>query len=204
MEVWEEGMILKDLLESHDVNQKQLANLTGRSRSWISRRLSLVSKIDEEVSAMIRMGTLTSSHARVLMRLPRGNQINVARIIFDHDLNIRFSNRLVDAYLAAEDTDQQQDILSDPTLVLWGHPDYHEDLYDRDYDYDERLSAYGNNLRRSLEGFLRPVRLLLSELGDYGIKGLKESEQVIIDPFLKKVSNYTERLSRTIHQIKQQ
>jgi ParB-like chromosome segregation protein Spo0J len=202
MEVWEEGMILKELLESHDVNQKQLAHLTGHSRSWVSRRLSLVSKIDEEVCSMIRMGALTSRHARALMRLPRGNQIDIAKIMIRMGLSTRQSDRLIDAYLAAEDADQQQDILTDPTLALWGQPDYLEDLYDRDYDYDERLSAYGNNLMRSLEGFLRPVRSLLTELGESGIKGLRESEQVIINPFLEKVSKYTERLSRTIDQLK--
>ena len=201
MEAWEEGMILKDLLESHDVNQKQLSNLTGCSRSWVSRRLSLISKIDEEVSSLIRMGTLTTSHARVLMRLPRGNQIDIARVMTRLGLSTRQSDSLIDAYLSAEDADQQQDILADPNLVLWGHMDYLEDLYDRDYDHDERLSAYGNNLMRSLENFLRPVRSLLTELGASGINGLKESEQVIINPVLKKASNYTERLSRTIHQL---
>lgn len=201
MEAWEEGMILKDLLESHDVSQRQLADLTGRSRSWVSRRLSLISKIDEEVSSLIRMGALTSRHARALMRLPRGNQIDIARVMTRLGLSTRQSDSLIDAYLSAEDADQQQDILTDPNLVLYGHMDYLEDLYDRDYDHDERLSAYGNNLMRSLESFLRPVRSLLAELDASGINGLKESEQVIINPFLKKASNYTERLSRTIHQL---
>jgi len=198
MEVWEEAMILKDLLESHDMSQRQLSKLTGHSPSWVSRRLSLISKIDEEVSSLIRMGSITSRHARALIRLPRGNQIDIAQIMIRLGLSTRMSERLIDTYLEAEDTDQQQDILADPKLVLWGQPDYSESLYDydRDYDFDERLTPYGNNLMLSLVNFLRPVRSLLVQLGDPEIEGLKDTERMIIDPFLRKVSGYTERLSK--------
>lgn len=190
MELWEEALVLKDLLEKHDVDQRQLARLVGHSRSWVSRRLSLISKIDEEVSSLIRMGALTSSHARALMRLPRGNQLGAARVITTYGLNYRLSNKLVDAFLEAEDTEQQQEILADPELVLWDQ----EELFDP--PYDDRLSCYGNDLMLSFVNFLRPVRSLLLQLGDPRITGLNETEQVIIGPFVKKVSRYTERLSR--------
>jgi ParB/RepB/Spo0J family partition protein len=205
LEVWEEAMILKDLLESHDVSQRQLAKLTGHSPSWVSRRLSLISKLDEEVSleirsliskvdeevaAEIRMGSITSRHARALMRLPRGNQIDIARVITNFGLSSRLSNKLIDAYMEAEDTDQQQQILDHPEPVLWDQPDY------PDPPYDDRLSSDGNDLMLSLVNFLRPVRSLLVQLGNPGIEGLNETERMIIDPFLRKVSGYTERLSK--------
>jgi len=202
METWEEALILRDLLEKHDVDHRQLAKLTGHSRSWVSRRLSLISKVDQEVSSLIRMGALTSSHARALMRLPRGNQMDLARIMVSFELSTRMSDRLIDAFLEAEDADQQQQILDHPEPVLWDQPDY------PDPPYDDRLSCYGNDLMLSLVNFLRPVRSLLAELGDPGIEGLKETERMIIDPFLRKVSGYTERLSRVtgplqIHKPKQ-
>ncbi len=99
METWEEALILRDLLEKHDVDHRQLAKLTGHSRSWVSRRLSLISKVDQEVSSLIQMGALTSSHARALMRLPRGNQMDIARIMMSLGLSTRMSDRLIDAYL---------------------------------------------------------------------------------------------------------
>ena len=191
METWEEALILRDLLEKHDVDHRQLAKLTGHSRSWVSRRLSLISKVDQEVSSLIRMGALTSSHARALMRLPRGNQMAIARIIMSLGLSTRMSDRLIDAFLEAEDADQQQQILDNPEPILWDHAEFYPEP-----PIDNRLSSYGNDLMLSLVNFLRPVRSLLVQLDDPGIEGLKESEQVIIDPFLKKVFNYTERLSR--------
>ena len=191
MEAWEEALVLKDLLEKHNVDQRQLAKLTGHSPSWVSRRLSLISKTDEEVSALIRMGDLTSRHARALMRLPRGNQMDIVRVITRFDLSSRLSNKLIDVYLEAEDTDQQQQILDNPEPVLWDQAEFYPEP-----PIDDRLSSYGNDLMLSLVNFLRSVRSLLVQLGDPGIEGLKEPERVIIDPFLKKVSDYTERLSR--------
>ena len=38
MEVWEEAMVLKSMLEGGDLEQRHLAKLVGRSPSWVSRR----------------------------------------------------------------------------------------------------------------------------------------------------------------------
>ena len=91
----------------HDVDQRDLARQTGRSRSWVSRRLSLIGRLDDEIGTEIRMGTLSSSHARALMRLPRGNQVAVARVIRTYNLSSRQTDRLADAYLEAEDEKAQ-------------------------------------------------------------------------------------------------
>ncbi len=195
MEVWEEAMVLKDLLESHDVNQRQLSKLTGHSPSWVSRRLSLISKLDEEVSSEIRMGTITSSQARALIKLPRGNQLDVARVITTFDLSSRLSGRLVDAFLQAEDADQQRDILEHPEHILWDQTDLPEN------PYDSRLSSYGNDLMHSLMNLLHPVHVLLSQLGDHRIDELNETEKVIISPFLREVSDDMEKLSKSTGQL---
>src|SRR5690606_9427574 len=101
LEAYEEALVLQDLLESHDMDQRQLSRLTGKSTSWVSRRLSLIGKLDDQVAADIRMGMLTSSHARALIRLPRGNQQDIARVIRSHSLTSRQSDQLVDAYMKA-------------------------------------------------------------------------------------------------------
>ena len=195
MEAWEEALVLKDLLESHDMDQRQLAKLTGHSRSWVSRRLSLISKIDEEVSSEIRMGSLTSSHARALIRLPRGNQLEVARVVISFGLSKRMSDRLIDAFLEAEDEQQQRYILAHPEHTLWDQTDLPED------PYDVRLSSYGNDLMHSIMNLYRPLRSMLSRLGDRRIGELNESEKVIITPFLREVSGYAGKLSEANGQL---
>ena len=144
MEAWEEAMVLKSMLECGDLEQRHLARLVDRSPSWVSRRLSLISKLDEEVALEIRMGTITSSHARALLRLPRGNQADLARVISHFHLSSRLSERLVDAWLEAEDEDEQRVILSHPEHFLWNQPDL------PDQPYDDRLSAYGNELMQEV------------------------------------------------------
>ena len=189
MEVWEEAMVLEDLIKTHDLSQQSLSRLTGYSRSWVSRRLSLISKIDEEVASEIKMGTLTSSQARALIRLPRGNQCDVARVITTYGLSSRLSDRLVSAYLEAEDEAQQQHILAQPEHILWDQPDLPEN------PYDSRLSCYGNELMHTIMNLLHPLHTLLSLLSDRGIDELAETEKVIISPFLREVSGYAKTLS---------
>ena len=192
LEVWEEAMVLKDLLETHDVNQQSLSRLTGYSRSWVSRRLSLISRIDEQVASEIRMGSLSSSHGRALMRLPRGNQMDMARVITTWNLSSRLSDRLVDAFLEAEDEQKQRNILAHPEYILWDQTDLPE------HPYDSRLCAYGNDLMHSIMNLYHPLHMLLSLLGESRMGELSETETDIIGPFLREVNDYAEQLSEAI------
>ncbi len=203
MEVLEEALVLKDLLETHEMDQRRLAKLTGYSRSWVSRRLSLVDKMNEEVRTEIRMGTLTSSHARALIRLPRGNQGEVARVITSYHLTSRQSDALADAFLKAKDEDGQRDILAHPEKMIERIvPDSGEEIY------DTRLSGYGNELMRSICDALCGLEHLLPLLEDKRQGMLNESEKVIITPFLRKTAGYarqmTEKIAHSeIHQTEQ-
>jgi ParB family chromosome partitioning protein len=192
MEVWEEAMVLRALLEGDDLDQRQLARLVGHSPSWVSRRLSLISKVDEEVALEIRMGSITSRHARALMRLPRGNQVELARLISDFHLSSRLSERLVDAYLEAEDADQQRQILAHPEHIIWDQRDLPED------PYDGRLSDYGNELMHAVMHLWRPLDALLTILIDSRIGRLAEDEKEIIYPFLTELVDLSGRLSDAV------
>lgn len=137
MEAWEEAMVLQDLQDTHSMDQRSLSRLTGYSRSWVSRRLALIGKMDEAVSSEIMMGTLTSSHARALTKLPRGNQGEVARVITTHHLTSRQSDVLAEAFLRAKNEDERRYILSHPDQIL------RKDQEDQEEEpYDVRLSSY--------------------------------------------------------------
>ena len=193
MEAWEEAVVLKDLLETHDLDQQRLAKLTGYSRSWVSRRLSLIGKMDEDISSEIMMGVLTGSHARALIKLPRGNQMEVARVITNYRLTSRQSDTLVDAFLKAKDENRQRYVLTHPEKVLEKkEPEAKEDFY------DARLSCYGNDLMKSMMYVIHSVPFLLSRLNDQRIGKLSETEKVIITPSFKKLSGYAEKLTEVI------
>jgi len=196
MEAWEEAVVLKDLMETHDLGQHQLAKLTGYSPSWISRRLSLIGKLDEEVSSEIRMGVLTSSHARSLIRLPRGNQLEMVRAINTHLLSSRQTDRLVDAFLEAKDKKGQRSILDYPERVLINRESWtREDLH------DPRLSGYGNDLARSMDQVIRSIQILLSLFGNHRIEKLNQIEKVIITPGFAVLTDGAETLRKSISQL---
>ena len=196
METWEEAMVLQDLKKTHSLNQSSLARLTGYSRSWVSRRLSLIEKIDNDISSDIMMGVLTGSHARAIIKLPRGNQMKVARAITNYRLTSRQSDTLVNAFLEAENEDQQQYILAHPEYILEkAQADSEEE------PYDARLSSYGNDLIQFIGNAIRSVHILLSLLGDHRIGELNQTEKVIIAPSFKKVSGYAKKLSKAISQL---
>ena len=196
MEVWEEAVVLKDLLVTHNLDQGRLASLTGYSRSWVSRRLALIDKIDQGVSVEIRMGTLTSSHARALIRLPRDKQGEVARVITTHGLPSRLSNTLIDAFLAAEDQVQQRDVLAHPYKVL-----EKKGLVAIEDDYDPRLSGYGNELVQSIKRVIQSVQILLSRFDDHRLGELHPGEHVIITPGFEKVITYAQQLTKAAEEL---
>ena len=196
MDAWEEAMVLQDLQKAHLLDQCSLAQMTGYSRSWISRRLALIGKMDEEVSSEIMMGTLTSSHARALTKLPRGNQGDVARAITSFALTSRQSDKLVEAFLKATDENQQRYILTHPEQIL------RNDLSDSEEEvYDVRLSSYGNDLIKSIGHVIQSVQIMRSRLDDRRMGMLIQTERVIITPGLQQVMQYCEKLTASISQL---
>ena len=196
MEAWEEALVLQDLQQIHSLDQRSLAELIGYSRSWVSRRLSLIEKIDEKVSSQIMMGVLSSSQARALIQLPRGNQSAVAGAIINFNLTSRQSDTLVEAFLKAKDADQQQYILTHPEHVL-----KQEESHSPKEPYDVRLSAYGNDLMHSMMHVLQGVHIMLSRLSDQRMGMLSQSERVIITPFFDKVSGNIRKLTQVITEL---
>ena len=196
MDAWEEAMVLQDLQKTHSLDQSSLAQMTGYSRSWVSRRLSLIGKMDEEVSSEIMMGTLTSSHARALTKLPRGNQGDVSRAITNFALTSRQSDKLVEAFLKAGDENQQRYILTHPEQIL------RNDLSDSEEDvYDVRLSSYGNLLMQGAGYVIRSVQIMRSRLEDQRMGMLSQTERVILAPGLQQVSQYCEKLKEIISHL---
>jgi ParB-like chromosome segregation protein Spo0J len=170
--------------------------LTGYSRSWVSRRLSLIGKIDQEVSSDIMMGTLTSSHARALIRLPRGKQGEVARVIAAYRLTSRQSASLAEAFLKAKDEDQQRYILTHPEQIL------KKENEDQREPYDVRLSSYGNDLMQGSGYVIQAVQIMLSRLNDKRIGMLNQTERLIIIPGFEKVLGYAKKLTEAISNLK--
>ncbi len=85
----EEAMAYRNLLDTMQITQEELANRLGKSRSHITNMLGLLN-LPEEVKDMIVDDKISMSHARVLSKM--GNKddiIALANKIIEDDLNVR-------------------------------------------------------------------------------------------------------------------
>jgi len=197
LESYEEALVLQDLLETHAKDQRELSRLTGKSTSWVSRRLSLIGKLDEEIGTDIRMGVLTSSHARALMRLPRGNQMAVARVIQSHSLTSRQSDQLVDAYLEAEDEQSQQLLLRAPERALCS-VNVNEPFVQM---YDPRLSGYGNQVASAMQVVIAGMQDLVKLLEDPRMQSLHRTDQMLLSPGIELITDGVDAIQHAICQL---
>ena len=85
----EEAMAYRNLIETMNITQEELANRLGKSRSHITNMLGLLT-LPEEVKDMIIEDKISMSHARVLSKMDNKEEIiNLANRIINENLNVR-------------------------------------------------------------------------------------------------------------------
>jgi len=85
----EEAWVVDALQREHGLNQVQIAERLGRHKTWVCRRLQLLTRLERQVQEDVRLGLVPVSVARELARLPRGNQADVAQAAARHSLSSR-------------------------------------------------------------------------------------------------------------------
>ncbi len=63
---WEEAWIVHALVREDGMTQVEVAELLGRHKSWVCRRLALVEKLTNEAREDLRLGLLSTTAARAL------------------------------------------------------------------------------------------------------------------------------------------
>ncbi len=85
----EEAMAYRNLIDTMQITQEELARRLGKSRSHITNTLGLLG-LPEEVKDMIVDNKLSMSHARVLSKMENKEDIiNLANRIVEESLNVR-------------------------------------------------------------------------------------------------------------------
>lgn len=115
----EEGLLLYSLHREDGLRQDEIGILCNKHKSWVSRRIALIERLDEEVQQQLRLGLLSVSIARELLRLPRGNQASVLKSILSNALSSRQSRELVTEYQHAPAW-QREKLLGDPFKTVEG------------------------------------------------------------------------------------
>jgi ParB/RepB/Spo0J family partition protein len=113
----EQGMIIQSFNKEDGLSQVEIAKLLGRHKSWVSRRLSLVERLSEEVIEQMRLGLVSSSIGRELALLPRGNQKGALETLQKYRFTVRETARLV-ALLMNQPAWNHETILNFPEMIL--------------------------------------------------------------------------------------
>ena len=100
----EEAWVVASLVRGNKLRQIEVAALLGKHKSWVTRRLQLIERLDEHVVDDLRLGLLSVTMARELARLPRGNQAALAKVICAEGLTSRQATELVSRWLEATDS----------------------------------------------------------------------------------------------------
>ena len=88
----EEARGYQRLIDEFSYNQDKLSKFIGKSRSYITNSLRLLS-LPEKVISLVEKGLLSAGHARALIGLP--NAENISKKIIDNKLSVRNVENLV-------------------------------------------------------------------------------------------------------------
>ena len=90
----EEAEALAKIIESNNMTQEEAAKKFGKSRSYITNILGLLS-LPEKTKKYVREGKISMGHARVLSKLSDPDQINeLADLIIEDGLSVRETEKL--------------------------------------------------------------------------------------------------------------
>ena len=170
---YEEARIAHSLKAEHNLKHKQIGDLLSRSISWVSRRLSFIERLEEQVRTHLQLGKITLTHARELIKLPRGKQGKFLKLILDHQFTSRQTTVLVRQYLKSSSTQEQDYLLSHPYEVI--ERQSHEELIS-----DCRLGESGNRLLRTSRILSHQQHIFIGQASHPPLDNLPDSELEIL------------------------
>lgn len=113
----EEALVIQSLHREDSLQQTEIAVLLGRHKSWVSRRISLIERLSEEVQEDIRLGLISVVAGRELAKLPRGNQKAAADAVLKNRFSTRETAELI-TYLLSRPRWEHQTLLSAPWEII--------------------------------------------------------------------------------------
>jgi ParB-like chromosome segregation protein Spo0J len=156
----EEAWIVTALVREDRLTQPEVAELLGRHKSWVCRRLALVERLAQEAREDLRLGLLTPTAARALVQLPAGNQVEVLGCARRDGLSTQELRGVVALLRGAASRTQVESVLARPREALaqtrggWAH--------------DPRLSVSGNTVARQVSRLLEQLDRMENWLAGHG------------------------------------
>ncbi|MBW2726646.1 MAG: ParB N-terminal domain-containing protein [Deltaproteobacteria bacterium] len=144
----EEAWIVQALVREDGLSQVAVAELLGRHKSWVCRRLALLEKLCEAARQDLQLGLLSPTMARQLVRLPEGNQAEALVAARRESLTSEELRGVVDLLSASGTREKMAFVLEKPRQALRQA----EGATIR--SWDPRLSSAGNRANKQLGSLL--------------------------------------------------
>lgn len=94
----EEARALGQIKDHFEITQDELADKIGKSRPAVTNSLRLL-RLPESVQRMLESSTLSAGHARALLGLSDGAEMEeIARLVIDKGFNVRATEELIKKY----------------------------------------------------------------------------------------------------------
>jgi len=196
LSMYEQGLIACSLIHDHGMSQREVARVLRQSHSWVCRRLSLIEKLLPEVQDALRMGSITVSHGRELVKLPRGNQGQALEIVTRERLTSRECAIVVESLLKAKSAQESGYIYNHSREVIQG-------ALQGDKIHDSRLSDHGNRLLKARELLRLQVNILGGVLQSEHTSQLPTEQKAMVLPAMNELVAPMSRLTDIIHKTLQ-
>jgi ParB-like chromosome segregation protein Spo0J len=178
----EEAWIVRSLVREDGMSQLEAAELLGRHKSWVCRRLALLEKLCADVRQDLEVGLLTPTAAREIARLPAGNQSEVLDLSRREALGSDELGGVVRLLLGAVTAEQKQFVLAKPREALG-----QAGAAPRE-GWDPRLSARGNRVSKQLAALLDRLAWAENFLECRGWTGLMAADRLVLGPVFSRLA----------------
>ena len=177
----EEAWLVQALVREDGLSQVEVAELLGRHKSWVCRRLALLEKLVEEVRQDLRLGLVSARTARELVSLPTGNQSRVLRLIQAEGLSSEEARGVVGLLQGACSRDQEEYVLAQPRQAL---AEANQLICPA---WDPRLSVAGNRFSKQLARLLDQLARMESWLNQQSRAELRACDRLALQPGLERL-----------------
>jgi len=181
----EEAWIVHALVREDGLSQVEVAELLGRHKSWVCRRLALLEKLADEAREDLRVGLLSPTSARQLTRLPTGNQVEVLAVARRESLTAAELRGITDLLLSSATRQKQEYVLAKPREALRQGQGVVVPAW------DPRLSSAGNRISKQLGLLLDLLGRMENWLSHRGRADLSLCDRDPLEPGFVRLSRDT-------------
>jgi ParB-like chromosome segregation protein Spo0J len=172
----EEAWLVQALVREDGLSQVEVAVLLGRHKSWVCRRLAMMEKLCVAAQEDLRLGLLSPTMARQLVRLPAGNQQEALESGRRHSLTAAELRGVVDLLLSSGTREKRNYVLERPREAL------REAQGGEVRGWDPRLSVAGNRVSRHLASTLDGLARMANWLRQRGRGELALCDRGVLEP----------------------